>query len=251
MNDNLVSIVTPAYKAANYINDTIKSVIDQTFQNWEMLIVDDKSPDNTCEIVEGWCKKDSRIKLLKQKENGGPALARNSALGKASGRWIAFLDSDDIWLPSKLHKQIEFHCNSEAVISYTEYRRINSDNSRVGHLIEVPEKIDYYKLLSNTAIATSSVLIDKKLAGNFKMKNTYYDDFACWLSLLNKGGFAIGLKEDLLRYRVLDGSVSRNKYRSAKEVWNTYRKVEAINVISAVWYFINYVINGLFKYRKF
>ena len=119
MTKDLVSIITPAFRAAPYVGETIASVIAQTYTNWEMLIVDDCSPDNTCEVVEEWSKKDDRVKLIRQPKNGGPALARNAALEQAQGRWIAFLDSDDVWLPHKLEHQLAFHRSQNAVLSFT------------------------------------------------------------------------------------------------------------------------------------
>ncbi len=250
-NSNLISIITPAYNAAPYINETIQSVISQTYQNWELLIADDCSPDETREVVKRWCDLDGRINLICQNKNGGPAAARNAALEKAKGRWVAFLDSDDIWMPRKLELQLKFHTKKKAKISYTECRRISEDGNKVGHLIKVPSKLNYFQLLKNTAIVTSTVLIDREKTGQFIMRNTYYDDFVCWLELLKSGGQAVGLHQDLLRYRVVGGSVSRNKSRSAKEVWNTYRKVECLNLIFSTWCFFNYAIRGWLKYRRF
>lgn len=247
---SLVSIITPAYKAAAYVGETIVSVVDQTYIDWEMLIVDDCSPDDTREVVRDWCAKDTRIKLICQEKNGGPAVARNAALETAEGRWIAFLDSDDVWMPKKLERQILFHERSDAKISFTEYRRMSADGDNVGGLVKVPDRLQYRQLLGNTAIATSTVLLDTEKTGRILMKRTFYDDFACWLELLKSGGYAVGLHEDLLRYRIIGGSVSRNKIRSAKEVWNTYRRVEKINVFLSAWYFVNYAVRAWFKYRK-
>lgn len=248
---HLVSIITPAWKAASYIEETINSVRNQTYSNWEMLIVDDCSPDNTCEVIEDLCALDDRIRLIRQLENGGPAKARNEALLHARGRWVAFLDSDDIWLPKKLATQLEFHKAREGVISYTDYRRISSDSQQTGYLIQVPTRLTYDDLLSNTAIATSTVIIDRQLTGEFEMPLIYYDDFGCWLELLRSGGFAVGLNQDLMRYRVVLGSVSRNKWRSALEVWKTYRQIEKLNIYRSTWHFSFYFINALKKYRHF
>jgi len=248
---DLVSVITPAWQAASFIEQSIASVQAQSYPNWEMIVVDDCSPDNTGEIVETVSVEDNRVCLIRLNQNGGPARARNSALRQARGRWIAFLDSDDLWLPTKLEKQLAFHQAQGAHISYTEYRRISADSKNTGRLIEVPERLNYSGLLSNTAIATSTVLIDRHLTGHFKMKPIYYDDFGCWLDLLRSGRFAVGLKEDLMRYRVMEGSVSRNKWRSALEVWKTYRKVEHLNLLRSCWHFSQYAINALMRYSEF
>lgn len=251
MEQNLVSIITPAFRAEAYIAETIRSVVAQTWTNWEMLVVDDCSPDGTCALVERMAASDSRIRLIRQKENGGPAAARNAGLQHARGRWIAFLDSDDLWLPEKLTRQLIFHQACAAKISFTEFRRMDASGQHIGRLISVPDMLDYRRLLGNTAIATSSVMIDREKTGTVMMKKTYYDDFSCWLEILKQGGIAAGLHEDLLRYRVLGNSVSRNKKRSAIEVWKTYRLIEGLGLFVSGWYFAHYAIRGWLKYRKF
>lgn len=249
--DTLVSIVTPAYRAARFIAETIRSVQAQTYRDFEMLVVDDCSPDETAAIVESFAVNDPRIRLLRQQTNGGPAAARNRALAEARGRWIAFLDSDDAWLPEKLEKQLAFHRARNAKISFTEFRRVDADGSHVGRLITVRDWLDYGRLLCDTGIATSTVIVDRSKTGPFAMKKTYYDDYACWLELLRSGGRAVGLREDLMRYRVVGGSVSRNKLKSARHVWRTYREVERLGLLRSAWSFANYAGRGVLKYWRF
>lgn len=250
MND-LISIITPAYRAESCIAQTIESVLQQTYQNWELLITDDCSPDDTCSVVEQYALKDPRIRLIRQRENGGPAAARNSSIAAAHGDWLAFLDSDDLWLPQKLEKQLNFHKQVNAALTFTEFRRISADGSKTGSLIRIPGRLTYSRLLGNTAIATSTVLVNRKLVGEVRMKKTYYDDFACWLGVLRGGGEARGLQDDLMRYRVMENSVSRNKWKSSKEVWKLYRSVENLSVVKSLYYFLLYATNGFFKYSKF
>lgn len=247
----LVSIITPAYKAASIIEDTIKSVLSQSYSNWELLIADDCSPDDTRAVVEKWCAIDPRIKLICLERNGGPATARNAALNNATGRWIAFLDSDDVWLPNKLEDSISFALMRDAAIIFTGFRRFSKDGSRLGDYIAVPERLTYRSLLGNTAIATSTVLIDTLKTGPIRMEKAYYDDFVCWLNILKRGFVAHGLDKDLMRYRVMSQSVSRNKKRSAMEVWKTYRQIEKLSLIPALWYFANYGMRAALKYSKF
>lgn len=249
--DNLVSIVTPTYKAANFVSETVRSVQAQTYANWEMLVVDDCSPDDTVRVVSRLAEDEPRLRLIRQSRNGGPAAARNAAIAAARGRWLAFLDSDDLWLPEKLERQIEFQRRHAAKLSYTEFRRISADGSKVGALVRVPARLSYRSLLGNTAIATSTVIVDRALAGDVRMKKIYYDDFGCWLDILRNGGFAVGLREDLMRYRVLGGSVSRNKRKSAVEVWRTYRSVEGLGALESLYYFSQYALRGALKYRRF
>lgn len=249
--DSLVSIVTPAFRAARYVGEAIRSVQAQTYRDFEMLIVDDCSPDDTVAIVERFAAADPRIRLLRQQTNGGPAAARNRALAQARGRWIAFLDSDDTWLPEKLEKQLAFHRACGAKISFTEFRRVDAGGSQVGRRITVRDWLDYDRLLCDTGIATSTVIVDRARTGPFSMKKTYYDDYACWLELLRSGGLAVGLHEDLMRYRVLGGSISRNKLKSARHVWRTYREVERLGLLRSAWSFVNYAGRGAMKYWRF
>lgn len=252
MNKNLVSIIMPAFNSSSTIGKSIESVINQDYKNWELIIADDDSKDNTKEIIEFYSKKDNRIIPIYSKKNGGPAKSRNLAIEKASGNFIAFLDSDDIWIESKLRKTLNLAENNKDVcIFYTGFRRISSDGNKVGSYIGVPEEITYKKLLGGNIIATSTVLIRKELFPNIYMKDTYYDDFDCWLRILKKTGIGIGLDEDLMRYSVLDNSISRNKLYSAVQVWKAYRNLEKLNLLESFKYFTLYTIAGLIKYRKF
>jgi len=250
MSKELVSIITPAFKAAPYVSATISSVLRQTYDNWEILVVDDGSPDDTSEIVETIAATDRRVRLIRQ-ENAGPAMARQMALDHASGRYIAFLDRDDLWLPEKLERQLSFMSDLNACLSFTAFRRISADGSLVGRVVEIPSELTYHQLLGNTAIATSTVLVDRDKSGPLKMRNTYYDDFALWLDILRPGRVGYGLNEDLMRYRVLTGSVSRNKLRSARMVWKTYRELENLGRMSAAHAFSRYMWHALWKYREF
>lgn len=250
--DGLVSIITPAYGAQDTIDAMIESVIAQSYSNWELLITEDCGPDSTKDRIRVWETRDPRIRLIEAASNGGPAAARNLSLAAAKGRWIAFLDSDDLWLPHKLERQLSHHRNHpEAVISFTGFRRIDATAEKTGRYVGVPHRLQYAGLLGNTAIATSTVIVDTRLAGNIQMRQTYYDDFACWLSLLKGGGVAVGLNEDLMRYRVQSGSVSRNKFKSAAEVWKALRTIEGLGFLSAAFHFARYATNAVFKYRGF
>lgn len=246
-----VSIITPAFRTERVVGATIASVLAQTFTDWEMLVVDDCSPDGTAAAVERAASGDPRVRLIRRAKNGGAASARNAALALASARYVAFLDSDDLWLPAKLERQIEFQRRTSAAITFTQFRRITEDGAQVGRLIDVPERIGYRGLLRNTAIATSTVLVDREIAGPIEMKTTYYDDYACWLAILKRGGAAFGLRLDLMRYRIGGRSLSRDKSKSAREVWKTYREIEGLNPFASAWYFTNYAARGWLKYRRF
>jgi teichuronic acid biosynthesis glycosyltransferase TuaG len=249
--DSLVSIVTPAYNAETFLPSTIDSVVNQTYSEWEWHIVDDCSRDGTRRLVEEHARADPRIRLVALATNSGPAMARQAGVAAAKGRYIAFLDSDDLWMPGKLERQLRFMAQQEAGLSFTAFRRISRDGSRVGRLIQVPARLSYRQLLGNTAIATSTAIVDRRVTGSFAMVKTYYDDFALWLEITRRGCVAHGLDQDLMRYRVLEGSVSRKKGRSAMMVWRIYREVEGLGFARASWCFARYAFNALRKYRAF
>lgn len=249
--EGLVSIITPAYKAEGLIGETIRGVQAQTHENWELIVVDDRSPDGTAEVVTRFAREDSRIRLIVQEQNAGPAEARNRALDEAKGQYVAFCDADDVWQPDKLEIQLARMVETGAPMSCTAVRRISEDGSKVGRLIEVPESVTYRRLLKDTVIFTSSVLIDRDQVGDIRMTKTFYDDFVLWLSILKPGRCALGVNLDLLRYRVVGNSYSRNKKKSAYWVWRTYRDIENLNVVRAGWCFLNYAFNGWRKYRQF
>lgn len=251
MSSPLVSVITPAYNAAPFVGDTIRSVQRQTYPNWELIVVDDCSTDTTAGVVRSFAAEDSRVRYFRHSGNGGPARARDTGLKLAKGRFIAFIDSDDVWLPEKLERQLAFMDAKGAAFSYTAFRRINRDASGCGRPIGVPPALTYSQLLKNTAITTSTVLVDKLKTGEFSMTITYYDDYALWLELLRRGFVAYGLQEDLVRYRVVGRSVSRNKLRSALWVWRTYRDIEKLSAPYAFWCFSHYAWNACLKYRSF
>jgi len=246
----LVSIITPAFRCAGVVGETIQSVLDQTHAHWELLIAEDCSPDNSAAIIEQWCRLDKRIRLIRMPTNGGPALARNAAIEAASGRWLAFLDSDDLWLPDKLEHSLRFASEHGAAFIFTGFRRMAAGGDRIGHYIRPPRTLTYRQLLGNTAIATSTVMLDRWAVGQVAMRNTYYDDFDCWLRILKAGHIAYGLDEDLMRYRVMAQSVSRGKHRSALMVWRSYRELEQMSLPMAAWYFSQYAVRGMLKYSR-
>jgi teichuronic acid biosynthesis glycosyltransferase TuaG len=246
-----VSIVTPAFNAGRYIADTIASVQAQTHGEWEMIVVDDCSRDDTRAIVRAVADRDARVRLVEQPRNGGPARARQAALDVARHPHVAFLDADDLWLPEKLERQLAFMRERRAAFTYTEYRRISADGARLGRLVRVPGRMTYARLLGNTAIATSSVIVDRSATGPLAMTDAYYDDFVLWLGILKRGFVAEALHEDLMRYRVLARSVSRNKANSAVRVWRTYRDVERLPLARSAWSFASYASRALLKYRAF
>lgn len=250
---SLVSVITPAYNSAKFIEETIASVRSQTYSNWEMLVIDDCSEDNTCEVVEKIATVDRRIKLIRLRENVGVGMARNIAIKAAKGRFIAFLDSDDLWLPQKLEKQIKFMIENNVAFSYTQYQRILENGNIVSGIVTIPKSLTYWELLKNTAIAILTVVIDIEKTGLIEMvsQRSYssYADLLLWLSLLKKGLIAYGIQENLALYRIVEGSMSSNKLKNAIGVWKIYRQIEKLNLPVASWCFINYAWRGYMKYK--
>jgi teichuronic acid biosynthesis glycosyltransferase TuaG len=245
----LVSVVTPAYRVEAFIGETIDSVLAQTYEDIELLVVDDASPDGTAAVVRERAERDPRVRLIRQPRNGGPAATRTAAVAEARGGLVAFLDGDDLWLPEKLALQVEhLRAHPEAALSFTSFRKIDEQGRLLGPAVNVPLRLDYAGLLKNTAIATSTVLVDRERTGPFRLKQTFYDDYALWLDLLKRGRHAVGLNQDLARYRIRSGSWSRNKLRSARHVWSTYRDVEGLGLMRSAWCFAHYGANALRKH---
>lgn len=249
---DLVSVITPTYNAAKYILDTIRSVKDQTHPNWEMIIVDDCSTDSTREIIYMEMEKDPRIQLIELSENGGPAHARNIAINASNGEFIAFLDSDDLWHPTKLERQLDFMVKHDCAFSYTAYQIMKENGEKTGVVFHAPASVNYKTLLMNTAIGTLTVVLNKRKLGHFQMQlfRDCSEDYGLWLQILNKGIIAHGLNEELAIYRKCVDSLSSNKIKSAKKTWNTYRKIEKKNVVASFWYLVNYSFHAVRKHSR-
>lgn len=242
----LISIVMPAYNAAQYIEQSIESVLKQSYTNWELIIVDDCSVDDTYKIVDKLCLNEERIKLFRMNENSGVAMARNFAISMSRGKYIAFLDSDDLWLPDKLEKQLNLMQEKKAVISYTAYRQFSME--KVGNLVSVPEQVTYKQLLKGNVIGCLTVMLDKERLGNLQMKKARHEDYILWLDILKQGNIAYGLQEDLARYRKSETSLTSNKKRSALWTWQVYRQHQELSFFASIYYFIFYVCKGLLKH---
>ncbi|MDR0880542.1 MAG: glycosyltransferase [Clostridioides sp.] len=248
MNNDLVSIITPMYNAERYIEATIDSVLNQTYQDWEMLIVDDCSTDNSSTIVKSYMQRDDRIRYIRTESNKGVSNARNIALKNATGRYIAFLDSDDRWEAEKLAKQVKFMLDKDAAITFTAYELMDENSKKLGKEIRIPDKVWYSKLLKGNVMGCLTVVIDKsKLDFEIEMSGVPHEDYVLWLSVLKKGYMAYGIDEVLAVYRKSSTSLSGNKLKAARWTWNIYRKIEKIPLYKAVYYFINYGINGIKK----
>ena len=252
MKQGLVSIITPMYNAEKYVPQTIESVLLQTYGDWEMIIVDDGSKDSSAEIVADYSKKDSRVKLIKQK-NGGCASARNNALDNAQGQYICFLDSDDLWEPVFLAEQIKFLKENNADFVYASHKRINEENQEILIPFIVPERVSYNDLLRTCSISTLTVMIDRSKVDHIRFDEqlrNVRDDFALWLEIIKQVKYAYGNKKILASYRILQGSATRNKKKVAKAQFKIYYHREKLGLLKSIYYTIHWAINGFLKYRK-
>ena len=247
--DELISVITPARNSGLYIAEAIESVLVQTYGAWEMIVIDDGSFDNTAAIVREYAAADRRVRLISRRANGGPAAARNTGLREARGRFIAFLDSDDLWLPEKIEAQTKFMTEKNIAFSYTMYRRFGP---ALGRIIAAPSKTDYKSLLKSNALACSTVMLDRGGVGDVYMpEGAAHEDYVTWLGILKKGHTAYGLQKDLARYRKRSGSLSGDKLKSARAVWHVYRETEKLSWDTAAYYFCHYAVNGFLKHCLF
>lgn len=247
----LVSVIMPAYNAEKSIAESIESVLDQTYRNFELLVIDDFSKDQTIQIVEQFMLKDNRIKIIKNSNNKGVAETRNVGLNQAKGDYVAFLDSDDLWCEDKLKKQVELlneYLNVD--VTYTEYFRF-IDDKNFNQKVSIPKGYtDYRLLLKGDFIANSSALYRFKKFRDIRQKRIGAEDYLFWLEIFDHENVkGLGINEPLMYYRVADKkeSLSSNKIKSASWVWIIYYKHLNLGCFYSVYYFINYVIRALYK----
>ena len=223
MNEPLVSIITPVYNAERFLEDTIKSVQKQSYKNWELVLVDDCSKDSSSEIIEKFRNSDDRIRYIKLEKNSGAAISRNTGIKNAKGRFIAFVDSDDLWEETKLEKQIEYMLRENIGFSFTSYRYMRENGEKTNKVAKAPKKIDYEGLLKNTIIGCSTVVLDRKIIGDFEMPLVKRgQDTATWLKILRTEKYAYGIEEPLVNYRIVGNSLSCNKIKCLKRSCYTY-----------------------------
>ena len=246
MENNLVSIITPSYKSEKFISQTIDSVLSQTYENWEMLIVDDVSPDNSNKIIEEYAKKDNRIKLIKLENNSGPAVARNRAIEEANGRYIAFLDADDLWTPEKLEKQLTFMKEKDCALTYSSYETMSEDGEVLSRVVNPPAKLSYKDLLKSNHIGCLTAVYDTNKIGKVYVPLiNKRQDYGLWLRILRKIDYAYGINEPLARYRIMSNSVSSNKLSLLKYHYKLFTEFEQIGKIRALYYLCWHILTKL------
>lgn len=245
---SVVSIVMPAYNAANTIRSSIESIKAQTVKDWELIVIDDGSKDETAVILAELAAGDERIHFLQNEKNSGASYTRNRAVSLAKGEWIAFLDSDDLWREDKLEKQLVLaEKNPDMVICYTASSFINDDGQPFGYVMQAVEKIDYKTLLRKNLLSCSSVMIRSSVMKEIKMpSDKMHEDYYVWLTVVRSCGIAYGINEPLLIYRLASNSKSSNRFKSAKMLFNTYRAV-GYNMFSSIILVFIYSMHSMTK----
>lgn len=234
---NLVSIITPSYNSSSFISETITSILSQTYPNWELLITDDCSTDNSVQIIEQYANQDSRIKLFRLEKNSGAGVCRNRSIQEAKGRFIAFCDSDDCWKPEKLERQIAFMLERDCALSYTSYL-VCDEQSKVNGIVVARTRETYASMLCDDGIGCLTAIYDTQKVGKIYMPELRKrQDWGLWLKILEKCGVAYGMKEPLAIYRVRSGSISRNKLSLVKYNLNVYKKVLRFSTLKSYFFF--------------
>lgn len=247
--EEMVSIIVPVYKAAPYIAETIEMVRRQTYQNWELILVDDHSPDDSAKIIQNMIQETEPIRLIRKEQNEGAARARNTGIEQAKGRYIAFLDADDVWLPQKLERELIFMKDKQAAFVFTAYEFGDEKAQGTGKIVTVPERLTYRKALSRTVIFTTTVMFDMKqlTKEQIRMPEVESEDTATWWKVLRAGYTAYGLNEVLAIYRRPAGSLSSNKFMAMKRIWNLYRREEGLTVPVSVFCFCLWAIRATLR----
>lgn len=270
--EEMVSIIVPVYMAKDYIAQTIDMVRKQTYKNWELILVEDCSPDGSAEIIQSVMREmlshelppelsqerfeagctlteAERICLIRKDKNEGAAKARNDGIERAKGRYIAFLDADDVWLPDKLEKELAFIKDKQAAFVFTAYEFGDEDAQGLGKVVAVPERLTYRKALSRTVIFTSTVMFDMSRITKelILMPEVESEDTAAWWRILRAGYVAYGLNEALVIYRRPKKSLSSNKFKAMKRIWNLYRKEEGLTVSVSAFCFCLWAVRATMR----
>lgn len=245
----LISIIVPVYNAEKFIRETMDCVLAQTYPQWELLLVEDGSRDGSVEVIKKYIneKGDTRVKLICQTSNQGAAKARNRGVREAAGRYIAYLDADDLWPPEKLERELNFMKEKEAAFVFTGYEFADERGVGTGKIVRVPKTLNYRQALSNTTIFTTTVMFDTDKISKelLEMPDVKSEDTALWWKVLKQGYTAYGLNENLAEYRRAGKSLSSNKLEALRRIWNLYRKTEGMNIAGSAWHFCFWAVRAV------
>lgn len=246
-----VSVIMPAYNAERFIEAAVRSVASQSFQDWELIIIDDRSKDGTADIAMQLAQEDGRIRFFQNEENLGVARTRNRGFDLCRGSFVALLDSDDIWHPEKLERQLQLAGDTGADIVYCSYGIIGADGGQAKPAYLVPERTDFERLLRENTIGCSTVLLTAPIVEKYRFATDFYhEDYVLWLQLLREGHRAAGCTEVLVDWRYLENSRSFNKQKSARNRWRIYRDYLKLPLGKSAWAFCGYVCASLRKYGR-
>lgn len=247
--DKLVSIIVPVYNVERFILETVESVVNQTYPYWELLLVEDGSSDGTAAAIEEYVgqRNEERIRLIRQPSNMGAARARNRGLQEARGRYIAYLDADDLWMPRKLELQLAFMESRQAAFAFTGYEFADGNARGTGKVVRVPQTLSYRQALSNTTIFTTTVMFDTEKISRelLEMPVMKSEDTALWWKVLRNGYTAWGLDENLALYRRAGKTLSSNKLEAIRRIWKLYRDAEGLGVLRSAWHFCFWAVRAV------
>lgn len=244
----LVSIITPVYNGERFIEQCIDSVLNQKYTNWELLVMDDCSQDSTVDLVDVYCSKDERIKIIKNNKNKGVAYSRNQGIASARGEYIAFLDSDDLWKEEKLEKQINFMIENNYEFTFSNYDVIDEESKYLRTVNCKFEKVNYSSMLKKNYIGCLTAIVRTDILKNYSVPIIRHEDYALWLDILERDvEYAINIRENLAYYRISKNSLSANKLKSAMWTWNIYRNYKNISLIKSNLYFVSYILKSILK----
>lgn len=246
----LVSIVTPVYNSAKYLEATLQSVQGQEYENWEHILVDDQSKDASLKILEEWSRNDKRYRIYKNEVNSGSGVARNLAISKAKGKYIAFLDADDLWHPQKLKLHVQYMIENKALFSHTSYGYIDDKGQKIKDTFHVSQQpVSYTDLLKRTEISCLTAMYDAEELGKYFMsEHRRKQDYALWLSILRDGHKSYGLDEELAYYRQHKDSATSNKLSLVKKHFYFLRETQDFGLFSSLYYTFYWLVNGFIRY---
>ena len=246
----LVSVIMPTYNCGRFIEETIVSIQSQTYSNWEIEIVDDCSTDDTYDVVAALMAKDERIHYHCLEKNSGAAVARTEAMKLARGEYMAFCDSDDLWMPEKLERQLAFMQDNGYAFSCTAYEQIDEQSNPLNRVIKTVKKTDYNRLLLDCPVGNSTVMYHVGTMGKFEVPNIRKrNDDALWLTMLKKEKYIWGMEDVLMRYRIRSNSISSNKLSVIKYHWILYREIEHLSVVRSVFHICFWCFLKVFKIK--